>query len=123
MRSIAVLLLGALSACQYAVPEAQGAAPQRRDDAGLTDAAAKERQPDRRSSKDSLVGLTRKQLLARRGAPTRKEGGRWIYTSDQSGCRDRIVNEVVTFEGDRVARVTLQFRHTTEDCGIMPGLR
>jgi hypothetical protein len=113
------VLLGALTACRCAIPEARGAAPQPRHDAGLVDAAA----ADQPAASSSLVGLTHKQLLARRGAPTRKEGGRWIYTPEQPGCRDVVVSEVVSFEGDRVARVTLQHRHTGRACGVAPGFR
>jgi hypothetical protein len=116
-----VLLLGALSACQYVVPEARGAAPQGRADAGLPDAAAKERRPE--VYEEALIGLTRKQLLARRGAPTRKEGNRWIYKGDKLGCRDEFVVEIVTFEGDRVAHVRLEHHHTNKHCGVRPGFR
>jgi hypothetical protein len=116
-----VLLLGALSACQYAVPEARGAAPERRADAGLPDVGAKERRPE--LYEESLIGLTGKQLLARRGAPTRKEGNRWIYKGDQPGCHDIIAFDVVTFEGDRVARVTVERHHTMKECGVRPGFR
>ncbi len=65
MKWLVVLLLGAVSACRYAVPEARGAAPQRQADAGPADAAVNE--PHAESFGHSLIGLTRKQLLARPG--------------------------------------------------------
>jgi hypothetical protein len=119
----ASLLLGALNAGGCTIPEAHGAAPRRRHDAGLSDAGAADGQPSQAAASDSLVGLTRKQLLARRGAPTKKEDGRWIYTPEQPGCRDVVVSEVISFEGERVAHVTLQHRHTGRACGVMPGFR
>jgi hypothetical protein len=124
VRCLGFLVLAALSGCQYAIPAARGEAPERRPDGGApADAAPAARGGERPSSADSLIGLTRKQLLARRGAPSKKSGAQWIYTPEQPGCRDIIVSEIVTFEGDRVTRVSLQRRHTGRHCGVMPGVR
>lgn len=123
MRCLIVLLV-ALGGCRYAIPEARGAAPEHERDGGASaDAAPAARGGERPTSPDSLIGLTRKQLLGRRGAPSKKAGHQWIYTPDQAGCRDIVVSEIVTFEGDRVTRVSLQRRRTGKHCGVMPGIR
>lgn len=65
---------------------------------------------------DSVIGLTRAQLRARRGPPTEMRGNDWIYTPDQPGCRDAIVSEVMTFKRNVVATVRLQRRQTGKIC-------
>ena len=42
------------------------------------------------TSPDALIGLTRAQLMVRRGPPTEKRGVEWVYTPDQPGCREMI---------------------------------
>lgn len=67
---------------------------------------------------DDLVGLTRSQVKARRGAPTTVRGNSWIYTPEQLGCRETIISEVVTFNRRGVvASVDLERKRTTKMCG------
>jgi hypothetical protein len=65
---------------------------------------------------DALEGLTRAQVRARRGPPTRMLGQSWIYTPDQPGCREMIVSEVVTFKGEIVVSVRLDRARTHKIC-------
>jgi hypothetical protein len=69
---------------------------------------------------DSLVGLTRTEVKARRGSPTEQHGDEWVYTRKQAGCRDRIEREVVRFEHVVVARVSLRSKQTNKVCGGPP---
>ncbi len=128
---LSFLLALALATAQYACTvEAAPAST-----AGTADAAAKtgaRKPPDagsRTTSKvrtdddgepvdksDSVIGLTRAQLRARRGPPTEMRGKDWIYTPDQPGCRDVIVSEVMTFKRNVVAAVRLQRRQTDKIC-------
>ena len=69
-------------------------------------------------SLDNLIGLTHSQVKARRGAPTTVRGAAWIYTSEQPGCRETIISEVVTFnKRGVVASVELERRRTNKMCG------
>jgi hypothetical protein len=79
-------------------------------DAGHHPAAAPEAQ-------SSMVGLTRAQLEARFGPPTAKRGREWIYTPPQPGCQEEIVSEILTFKGDVVASVDLEWTRTNKVCG------
>jgi hypothetical protein len=115
-------LVGCLSACSLAVPDAQGAPSRPAGDGGRADATAMA-SLGRKSDPASLVGLSRTQLEALRGKPTKKEGSRWIYTPDQPGCREVVVSEVVTFKGDRIAGATLEHRRTGRICGAKPRFR
>jgi hypothetical protein len=65
---------------------------------------------------DVLEGLTRTQVRARRGPPTRVRGQSWIYTPEQPGCREAIVSEVVVFKGEIVASVRLERSRTNRIC-------
>jgi hypothetical protein len=67
---------------------------------------------------DNLIGLTRSQVKARRGAPTTVRGAAWIYTPEQPGCRETIISEVVTFnKRGVVASVELERKRTNKMCG------
>jgi len=69
-------------------------------------------------SLDNLIGLTRSQVKARRGAPTRVRGAAWIYGPEQPGCRETIISEVVTFDKRGVvASVELERKRTNKMCG------
>jgi hypothetical protein len=67
-------------------------------------------------SQDSIMGLTRAQLLVRRGPPTEKRGTEWVYTPDQPGCREMIVSEIVAFKRNVVASVRLEHSRTGKVC-------
>ena len=69
------------------------------------------------ASPDSIIGLTRSQLIARMGPPTKKRGAEWIYTPDQPGCRDMITSEVYTFKRNVVASFRLDSVQTHQVCG------
>ncbi len=68
------------------------------------------------ASPDSIIGLTRAQLLVRRGLPTEKRGTEWVYTPDQPGCREMIVSEIVSFKRNVVASVRLEHARTHKVC-------
>jgi hypothetical protein len=68
------------------------------------------------ASVDSIMGLTRPQLLVRRGPPTEKRGLEWVYTPDQPGCREMIVSEIITFKRNVVASVRLEHARTHKVC-------
>jgi len=122
-------LLGALSMLRCAVPEVHGAPatqPSGRDagpgDSSEAGAASKPPEPVEGAKPESYgsewIGLTRGQLEARRGPPTEKHGDRWIYKPPHQGCSDREMNEVFTFKGGRVAKLTLVRRQTGKVCGF-----
>jgi hypothetical protein len=98
------------------VPKDAAAEPERMDaepsDAALVHVDSDAAAPD----PDALEGLTRTQVRARRGPPTRVRGQSWIYTPEQPGCREMIVSEVVTFKGGIVASVRLERSRTNRIC-------
>ncbi len=122
------MLLLSVAACGCAVEEAHGAGrtAARADDGTKRSVSEKKRvHPDGAADsaatvskpKDSLVGLTRAQVKALRGPPTRERGDEWVYTPDQPGCRDMIVSEIVTFKRGVVASVGLEMTMTNKVCG------
>lgn len=91
-------------------------------DAGRVKAKPKVRASSDAASTDEVIGLTRAQLMARRGPPTKKRGLEWVYTPDQPGCRDMIISEVFTFKRNVVASFRLDSVQTHQVCrGPGPG--
>ena len=116
-----------VAACGCTVEEAHGAArTATRADGGAKPSVSEKKggRPDGAAhsaataskSEDSLVGLTRAQVKARRGPPTQDRGREWVYRSDQPGCDDTVFIEIVTFKRDVVASVQLQITDTHKVC-------
>jgi hypothetical protein len=120
--------------CACSIDDAHGApAPRRPPSTQMADAgpaqlnadasvgrSAGHRRDREVAREDSLMGLTRAEVKARRGSPTEQHGDEWVYTPKQAGCRDRIDSEVIRFEHDVVARVDLRSKQTNKVCGRPP---
>lgn len=69
------------------------------------------------------IGLTRAEVSARRGAPTRASGNEWVYALGPAGCSDFSYSEVLVFKGKVVARVRVEKKRRFGDCAPGPWLR